>query len=72
MAWLQTSDGVALSATPGAIDAIAGASSADLARLVTAIRRGDRFMEGNIAGAIESGIVAAISRRAAVLLEAGV
>jgi hypothetical protein len=71
MAWLGTPKGAALSTRPGALDAIAAASSADLARLVTAIRRGDRFSEGNIAGAIESGIVAAISRRAAALLEAG-
>jgi hypothetical protein len=36
---------------------------------VTAIRRGDRFTEGNLAGAIERGFVTAISRRAAALLE---
>jgi hypothetical protein len=71
MRWLQTPQGVAYSSGPAPLQAIAGASSADLARLVTAIVRGDRFTEGNIAGAIESGIVAAICRRAAVLLEAG-
>ena len=66
--WLRTPEGVALSSGP---DAIAGAGSSDLARLVTAIVRGDRFMEGNLAGAIESGIVTAICRRAAaILLEA--
>ncbi len=65
MTWLQTPEARALASDPATI---AGAGSADVARLVTAIRRGDRFTEGNIAGAIESGIVAAISRRAAALL----
>ncbi len=65
MAWMQTPKGAALSSGPAAIER---ASSADLARLVTAIVRGDRFTEGNLAGAIESGIVAAICRRAAALL----
>jgi hypothetical protein len=65
MTWLGTREGKLLSSGP---EAIADARSADLARLVTAIRRGDRFVEGNLAGAVESGIVAAISRRAAVLL----
>jgi hypothetical protein len=41
---------------------------ADLARLVTAIVRGDRFTEGNLAGAMQRGFVTAICRRAAVLL----
>ena len=71
MTWLATPAGVAYSTGPAPIEAIGEASSADLARLVTAIRRGDRFVEGNIAGAIKSGIVAAISRRAAVLLGTG-
>jgi hypothetical protein len=66
MTWMKTPEGQALSADPAAI---AGASSADLARLVTAIVRGDRFTEGNLAGAIERGFVAAICRRAAALLE---
>jgi len=43
----------------------------DLARLVTAIVRGDRFCEGNVAGAIERGFVTAICRRAAALLARG-
>jgi hypothetical protein len=66
MTWLGTPDGKALSSDPAAI---AGASSADLARLVTAIVRGDRFSEGNLAGAIERGFVTAICRRAATLLD---
>jgi hypothetical protein len=69
MTSLVTPEGQALSAGPAAIER---ASSADLARLVTAIVRGDRFSEGNLAGAIERGFVAAICRRAAALLaEAG-
>ena len=68
MTWLGTPEGVALSTDPAAI---ASASSADLARLATAIRRGDRFTEGNLAAAIERGFVTAISRRAAALLAKG-
>lgn len=66
MAWMQTPDGIAISSAPAAIES---ASSADLARLVTAIARGDRFVEGNLAGAIESGMVTAICRRAAALID---
>ena len=68
MTWLATPEGKALSSDPAAI---ATASSSDLARLVTAIRRGDRFTEGELATAIERGFVAAISRRAAALLAEG-
>ena len=59
---------MALSAGPAAI---AQASSTDLASLVTAILPpgGGRFVEGNLAGAIESGVVTAICRRAAALLD---
>jgi hypothetical protein len=39
--------------------------------LLTAIVRSDRFVEGSIEGAFESGLLAAICRRAAVLLETG-
>lgn len=68
MTWLATPEGKVLSSDPAAI---ASASSADLARLVTAIRRSDRFSEGELAAAIERGFVAAISRRAATLLDEG-
>ena len=37
--------------------------------LLTAIIRSDRFTEGSIAGAFESGLLARIARRAASLLE---
>ena len=66
MTWLRTPEGVALSSASAAI---ARASSTDLARLVTAIVRGDRFAEGNLASAIASGVVMAICRRAAALLD---
>jgi hypothetical protein len=36
--------------------------------MITAIVRSDRFVEGSMAGAFESGLLAAISRRAAALL----
>ena len=65
MAWMATAEAQAFARDP---HAIARASATDLARLVTAIRRGDRFTEGNIAGAFESGVLAAISRRAGTLL----
>jgi hypothetical protein len=68
MTWLGTPEGRALSSDPAVI---ASAGSADLARLVTAIVRGDRFCEGNVAGAIERGFVTAICRRAAALLARG-
>ena len=41
----------------------------ELERLVTAIVRSDRFVEGSIEGAFQSGLLARISRRAAALLE---
>lgn len=66
MTWLRTPDGAALANDLGTIER---ATSSDLARLVTAIRRGDRFVEGNIVGAFESGVLTAISRRAAALLD---
>lgn len=68
MRWLDSPEGVALRDHPGAIER---ASEADLAHLLTAIVRGDRFSEGNVAGAIESGVMARILRRLRDLLDAG-
>lgn len=48
-------------------DRVATASAEDLPRLVTAIVRSERFGEGSIAGAYESGLLTAIARRAAEL-----
>ena len=46
-----------------------GEAPDELAKLLTAIIRSDRFVEGSIAGAFESGLLARIARRAAVLLD---
>ena len=62
-AWLQTSDGMRLRDP----DAVRDADAADLARLLTAILRSDRFTEGSLAGAHESGLLTAILRRAKAL-----
>ena len=65
-AWLQTAEGVALRDRP---EALAAASPDQLGWLLTAIVRSDRFVEGSIAGAFESGLLARIARRAAALLD---
>ena len=64
--WLARDEGRALRDDP---DAVATATSDQLARLVTAIVRSDRFVEGSIAGAFESGLLARVSRRAQALLD---
>ncbi|MEO5940698.1 MAG: DUF6508 domain-containing protein [Candidatus Limnocylindrales bacterium] len=66
-AWLATAEGRALCDDP---EAIANATPEDLARLLTAIVRSDRFVEGSISGSFESGLLARIARRAAALLAA--
>lgn len=68
MTWLRTEDGQALHDRP---DAVATASVDDLAKLITAIVRSDRFVEGSLVGAFESGLLVAIARRAAALLGDG-
>jgi hypothetical protein len=65
-AWLQTDEGQALRDRP---EALAAATPDQIARLLTAIVRSDRFFEGSTAGAYESGLIARIARRAAVLLD---
>lgn len=65
MTWLRTDEGAALRDRP---EALAAAGVDDLARLLTAIVRSDRFVEGSIAGAYESGLLGRIARRAEVLL----
>ena len=49
---------------------VASASADDLARLLTTLVRGDRFADGTLAHAHESGLLRAIARRAEVLLRA--
>ena len=65
MTWLQTDAGQALRDRP---EALATASPDDLAKLLTAIVRSDRFVEGSIVGAFESGLLSRIAQRAAALL----
>lgn len=64
MAWSATADAQRLLHGPVLIGA---ADAEDLSRLLTTIIRGERFSEGEIAGAFEAGILTAITRRARVL-----
>jgi hypothetical protein len=63
--WLETDEGRALRDRP---EALASATPEQLGKLLTAIVRSDRFVEGSIAGAFESGLLARIARRATALL----
>jgi hypothetical protein len=63
--WLKTPEGQALRTDP---EALGRATPLQLARLLTAIVRSDRFVEGSIAGAFESGLLLRIARRAATLV----
>ena len=63
--WLATERGRALRDDPDAMDA---ATPDELGWLLTAIVRSDRFVEGSIEGAFESGLLARIARRAEALL----
>lgn len=65
MAWLGSPEGAAFRDEPGHIER---ASEQDLAHLFTAIIRGDRFTEGNVAGAVESGVMARAVRRLGELI----
>lgn len=51
--------------------ALAVATSDDLAHVLTVLVRGDRFYEGQLLDAFESGLLRRIAERAAVLAEAG-
>ena len=68
MTWLQTDEGQALRDRPGVVET---ATPDQLARLLTAIVRSDRFVEGSIVGAFESGLLARIAKRAATVLADG-
>lgn len=65
MEWLDSREGAAMRDEPGRIER---ATEQDLEHLFTAIIRGDRFSEGNLAGAIESGVMARAIRRLADLI----
>jgi hypothetical protein len=69
MSWARTPRGQELVGRP---EAIASATAAELRRVITAIVRGDRFTEGNVAGAFERGFLGAIARRAGELAGEGV
>lgn len=65
MGWSGTPEARRLISEPAAI---AGASHDDLIYLLTTILRGERFSDGEIAGAYERGTLLAIAQRAQVLL----
>jgi hypothetical protein len=64
--WLQTPEARALLNEP---EKVASASAEQLSNVLTALVRGDRFNDGLLARAWESGMLLAIVRRAAVLSE---
>ena len=68
MAWAQTPEASEFMSRP---ESIARATPDDLTRLLTMLVRGDRFGEGTLQSAFESGVLTAIVRRAAVLAESG-
>ena len=63
-AWLSSPDGERLVRDP---QAVADASPDDLGRLLTALVRQERFGDGTLAAANDSGLLAAIARRAEIL-----
>ncbi|MFN2135974.1 MAG: DUF6508 domain-containing protein [Candidatus Promineifilaceae bacterium] len=65
-AWTQTEEAVRLRDDPAAL---AAASAEQLAKLLTVLIRQDRFVEGGLDSAFESGLLTAIARRATVLAQ---
>jgi hypothetical protein len=63
-AWASSPEGQRLLGHP---EAVASASAEDLGKLLTTYVRSERFGEGTLAGAYESGMLTAIARRASVL-----
>jgi hypothetical protein len=63
--WTKTKEGKALRSD---LDAIAVADSGQLAKLLTALERGDRFGEGTLAKAFDDGLLRAAAERAEHLL----
>lgn len=68
MRWAGSPEAQHLIADP---TAIADATHDDLIYLVTTILRGERFSDGEIAGAYERGTLLAIAQRAQALLDGG-
>lgn len=62
--WASTAEAMALRTDPAAL---ADATPDQIAKLLTALIRSDRFNEGTLGDAFESGYIAAIARRAAAL-----
>jgi hypothetical protein len=67
-AWMKTEEAITLRDDPAAL---AAASADKLAKLLTVLIRQDRFVEGGLNSAFESGLLTAIVRRAAALAEEG-
>ena len=63
-AWAESPDGQALLGHP---EAVASASAEDLRRLLTVYVRAERFGDGTLEAAFQSGMLTAIIRRAAAL-----
>ena len=62
--WASGEDGQRLLGHP---DAVASATADDLGKLLTTYVRSERFGDGNLAAAFDSGMLTAIVRRASVL-----
>jgi ADP-ribosyl-[dinitrogen reductase] hydrolase len=67
MAWQNTEEGRRLLNDPAALES---ADEDDLARVLTTCLREERFCEGALAGAFESGLISRVLRRAEQLLAA--
>lgn len=65
MTWMASPEGRRLDSSPAAV---ATASAEDLGHLLTAYVRGERFGDGTLSNAYQSGMLTAIARRAAALL----
>jgi hypothetical protein len=65
-AWKGTEEAITLRDNPAALEK---ASPDQLAKLLTVVIRQDRFAEGALNSAFESGLLTAIARRAAALVE---
>ena len=64
--WAQTDEGRKFLEAPCSI---AAATAEELGKVLTVLIRGDRFSEGTISAAFESGLLLAIARRAGALLD---
>ena len=64
--WMKTAEAISLRDDPLAL---AAASPTQLAQLLTVLIRQDRFVEGALGSAYESGLLTRILRRAAVLAQ---